>query len=127
MDTRVKPAYDSEGQAVRRHSPTVDIAAAVVSAQPMSRRREFTMILRSIRRKIMAIAVALIALMAVTAVWTVVLVLQVGERIEDLTYSYMPAYSDLARANIRSLERAVSIRQIIIDRLTSPGSSAQQT
>src|SRR3982750_3358071 len=85
------------------------------------------MILRSIQQKIMAIAVALIALMAVTAVWTVVLVLQVGERIEELTYSYMPAYSDLARANIRSLERAVSIRQIIIDKLQSPTGSAQHT
>jgi class 3 adenylate cyclase len=83
------------------------------------------MILRSIRQKIMAIAVALIVLMAVTAVWTVVLVLQVGERIEELTYSYVPAYSDLARANIRSLERAISIRQIIIDKLQSPGGSAK--
>ena len=43
------------------------------------------------RRKIMAIAVTLIALMAVTAVMTVVLVMQVGARIEELTYSYMPA------------------------------------
>jgi class 3 adenylate cyclase len=84
------------------------------------------MILRSIQRKIMAIAVTLITLMTVTAVWTVVLVLQVGERIEELTYNYMPAYSDLARANIRSLERAVSIRQIIIDRLTFPEGSAHR-
>lgn len=63
----------------------------------------------SIRRKIIVIAVALIALMTITAGWTVVLVLRVGERIEELT-CYMPAYSDLARANIRSLERAISIR-----------------
>ena len=65
------------------------------------------MIRLSIRRKIMAIAVTLIALMAITAVMTVVLVMQVGARIEDLTYSYMPAYGDLARANIRSLERSL--------------------
>src|SRR3954471_14428082 len=84
------------------------------------------MFLLSIRRKIMAIAVALIALMTITAVWTVVLVLQVGERIEELAYSYMPAYSDLARANIRSLERAVSIRQIIIDKLQFPAGSDQK-
>jgi adenylate cyclase len=69
------------------------------------------MIRLSIRRKIMGIAVTLIALMAITAVLTVVLVMQVGTRIEELTYNYMPAYGDLARANIRSLERALSIRR----------------
>ena len=46
-------------------------------------------------------------LLAVTSIMTVVLVLQVGARIEELTYSYVPAYGDLARANIRSLERAL--------------------
>jgi class 3 adenylate cyclase len=85
------------------------------------------MIRLSIRRKIMGIAVALIALMAVTAVLTVVLVMQVGARIEELTYSYMPAYGDLARANIRSLERALSIRRIIIEKLRSPADTGQYT
>jgi class 3 adenylate cyclase len=85
------------------------------------------MILLSIRRKIMAIAVTLIALMAITAVMTVVLVMQVGARIEELTYSYMPAYGDLARANIRSLERALSIRRIIIEKLRSPADNGQFT
>src|SRR6267378_1529422 len=83
------------------------------------------MIRLSIRRKIMGIAVALIVLMAVTAVMTVVLVMQVGTRIEELTYSYMPAYGDLARANIRSLERALSIRRIIIEKLQSPNDNGQ--
>jgi class 3 adenylate cyclase len=85
------------------------------------------MIRLSIRRKIMAIAVTLIALMAITAVMTVVLVMQVGARIEELTYSYMPAYGDLARANIRSLERALSIRRIIIEKLMSPADTGQYT
>jgi class 3 adenylate cyclase len=83
------------------------------------------MIRLSIRRKIMGIAVALVALMAITAVLTVVLVVQVGARIEELTYSYVPAYGDLARANIRSLERALSIRRIIIEKLQSPADNAQ--
>jgi class 3 adenylate cyclase len=83
------------------------------------------MIRLSIRRKIMGIAVALITLMAVTAVLTLVLVMQVGARIEELTYSYVPAYGDLARANIRSLERALSIRRIIIEKLQSPADNAQ--
>jgi adenylate cyclase len=68
----------------------------------------------------MGIAVTLIVVMAVTAVLTMVLVMQVGARIEELTYSYMPAYGDLARANIRSLERALSIRRIVIEKLRSP-------
>jgi class 3 adenylate cyclase len=85
------------------------------------------MIQLSIRRKIMGIAVALIVLMAITSVLTVVLVIQVGARIEELTYSYMPAYGDLARANIRSLERALSIRRIIIEKLQSPDDSGQYT
>ena len=83
------------------------------------------MIRLSIRRKIMGIAVALIALMAITSVMTVALVMQVGERIEELTYSYVPAYGDLARANIRSLERALSIRRIIIEKQQSPDDSGQ--
>jgi class 3 adenylate cyclase len=85
------------------------------------------MIRLSIRRKIMGIAIALIVLMAVTAVMTVVLVMQVGARIEELTYSYVPAYGDLARANIRSLERALAIRRIIIDKIQSPEGSSQDT
>jgi class 3 adenylate cyclase len=85
------------------------------------------MIRLSIRRKIMGIAVTLIALMAITAVLTVVLVMQVGTRIEELTYSYMPAYGDLARANIRSLERALTIRRIIIEKLQSPADNGQYT
>jgi class 3 adenylate cyclase len=85
------------------------------------------MIQLSIRRKIMGIAVTLIILMAVTAVLTVVLVMQVGARIEELTYSYVPAYGDLARANIRSLERALSIRRIIIEKLQSPADNGQYT
>jgi class 3 adenylate cyclase len=85
------------------------------------------MIRLSIRRKIMGIAVALIVLMAVTAVLTVVLVMQVGSRIEELTYNYMPAYGDLARANIRSLERALAIRRIIIEKLQSPDGNRQDT
>jgi adenylate cyclase len=83
------------------------------------------MIRLSIRRKIMGIAIALIVLMAVTAVMTVVLVMQVGTRIEQLTYSYMPAYGHLARANIRSLERALSIRRIIIEKIQSPVDNGQ--
>jgi class 3 adenylate cyclase len=83
------------------------------------------MIRLSIRRKIMGIAVTLIVLMAITAVLTMVLVMQVGTRIEELTHSYIPAYGNLARANIRSLERALAVRRIIIEKLQSPADDTQ--
>jgi len=73
----------------------------------------------------MGIAVSLIVLMAITAVLTMVLVMQVGSRIEELTYSYIPAYGDLARANIRSLERALAVRRIVIEKLRSPTDDTQ--
>ncbi len=75
------------------------------------------MIRLSIRKKIMGIAVTLIILMAITAVLTMLLVIQVGGRIEDLTFRYIPAYSDLARANIRSLERGLLMRRIVIEKI----------
>jgi adenylate cyclase len=83
------------------------------------------MIRLSIRRKIMGIAVTLIVLMTITAVLTMLLVMQVGTRIEELTHSYIPAYGNLARANIRSLERGLSIRRIVIEKLQSPTDDTQ--
>jgi class 3 adenylate cyclase len=85
----------------------------------------FAVIRLSIRRKIMGIAVTLIVLMAITAVLTMVLVTQVGGRIEDLTYRYIPAYGDLARANVRSLERALAIRRVVIEKLQPPVDDAR--
>jgi hypothetical protein len=74
----------------------------------------------SIRKKIMSIAVALIILMAVTAVLSMVSVMQVGERLEELTRSYIPAYGNLARANIRSVERGLALRRMVIEKMRSP-------
>lgn len=69
----------------------------------------------SIRRKIMGIALALIVLMAVTSVASLVMVRRVGDHFEELASSYMPAYGALARAHIRSLERALALRRLIIE------------
>ena len=76
----------------------------------------------SIRRKIMGIAVVLIVLMIITAILSMVLVIQVGDRLQELTDSYIPAYGHLARANIRSLERALALRRMVIEKLASPSS-----
>jgi class 3 adenylate cyclase len=78
------------------------------------------MISLSIRRKIMGIAVVLIVLMAVTALLSMASVIQVGSQLDELTRSYIPAYGNLARANIRSVERALDLRRIVIEKLQSP-------
>jgi adenylate cyclase len=80
------------------------------------------MFTRSIRRKIMGIALTLIVLMAITAVVSMVMVRRVGNHFEELSASYIPAYGNLARANIRSLERALALRRIVIEKLQSPNS-----
>ena len=75
------------------------------------------MIRLSIKRKILSIAVGLILLMAAVSVLSISMVNRVSDRLEELTNSYIPAYGDLARANIRSLERALDLRRIVIDKL----------
>ena len=83
------------------------------------------MIQLSIRRKIMGIAIALIVLMVITAILSLVWVMQVEGRIQELTNSYIPAYGHLARANIRSLERALALRRMIIEKIQSPSSGGE--
>ena len=73
----------------------------------------------TIRKKIMAIAIGLIVLMIVTAILSLIWVVQVEHRIQDLANSYIPAYGHLARTNIRSLERALAMRGLVIDKLQS--------
>jgi hypothetical protein len=58
------------------------------------------MIRLSIKRKIIGIALVLIVLMAVTALISLALVVQVSHHLEDLTNGYVPAYGALARANV---------------------------
>src|SRR4029450_10806353 len=81
------------------------------------------MIELSIRKKIMGIAIALIVLMVITAILSLVWVIQVEHRIRDLTNSYIPAYGHLARTNIGSLERALALRRMVIEKIQSPSGS----
>jgi class 3 adenylate cyclase len=82
------------------------------------------MIRSSIRTKILAIAVGMIVLMVITAVLSLALVTQVGHRLEQMTNSYIPAYGNLARGNIRSLERALALRRMVIAKTQSPPDQA---
>ncbi|OAF02383.1 adenylate cyclase [Bradyrhizobium centrolobii] len=75
---------------------------------------------QSIRRKIVGIALGLIVLMLVTAILSMVMSSQVGVLLDELTNRYIPAYGDLARANIRSLERAVALRRMVMTKMQSP-------
>ncbi|BBC01943.1 hypothetical protein BE61_74040 [Bradyrhizobium elkanii USDA 61] len=77
------------------------------------------MISLSSRRKIMEMAVVLIALMTITAVLSMASIVQVGDQLDELTESYIPAYRNLARANIRSVERGLELRRVIISKTRS--------
>jgi class 3 adenylate cyclase len=74
----------------------------------------------TIRKKIMAIALGLIVLMVLTAILSFAWVRQVEDRIQALANSYIPAYGHLARTNIRSLERALALRRIVIAKMQAP-------
>jgi class 3 adenylate cyclase len=45
---------------------------------------------------------------------------QVGHLLDELTNRYIPAYGNLARANVRSLERALALRQMAIAKMQVP-------
>lgn len=75
---------------------------------------------QSIRRKIVGIALGLIILMLVTSILSMVMSSQVGVLLDELTNRYIPAYGHLARANVRSLERALALRRMVMTKMQSP-------
>lgn len=75
---------------------------------------------QSIRRKIVGIALGLIVLMLVTSILSMVMSSQVGILLDELTDRYIPAYGHLARANIRSLERSVALRRMVMMKMQAP-------
>src|SRR5262245_59231023 len=78
----------------------------------------------SIQRKIVGIALGLIVLMALTSALSIVMALRVGRLLDELTTKYVPAYGDLARTNIRSLERGLALRRMIIAKMQTPPDEA---
>jgi len=74
----------------------------------------------SIRRKIVGIAVGLIILMVLTSVLSVVMESTLGHLLDELLTKYIPAYGHLARADVRSLERALALRQMVIAKMQNP-------
>jgi adenylate cyclase len=96
---------------------------SVSSPSPRSVRavvKSFSLFSQSIRRKIVGVALGLIILMVVTSALSMFMSAQVGHLLAELTNDYVPAYSNLARANIRSLERALALRQMVIAKMETP-------
>jgi len=82
------------------------------------------MIRQSIKRQIVSIAVGLIVLMVVTAALSMFMAGRVGLLLDELTTKYIPAYGHLARMNIRSLERGLALRQMVIAKMENPPDEA---
>jgi adenylate cyclase len=78
------------------------------------------MIKRSIRRRIVAIAVGSTILMVATSVLSMVMVGRVGHLLDELTARYVPADADLTRISLLSLQRALAIRRMVIAKMHEP-------
>jgi adenylate cyclase len=79
---------------------------------------------KSIRQKIVGIAVGLVILMVATSILSMVMAGKVGHLLDELSNKYIPAYGDLARANIRSLERSLALRRMVIAKMQNPPDEA---
>src|ERR1700759_4201947 len=79
---------------------------------------------KSIKQKIVGIAAGLIVLAVITSLLSMVMSARVGHLLDELTSRYVPAYGDLARANIKSLERALALRQMAIAKMEPPPDEA---
>ena len=86
--------------------------------------KSFSVFSQSIRRKIVGVALGLIVLMIITAALSIVMSAQVSHLLDELTNRYIPAYGNLARANVRSLERALALRRMVIAKMQIPPDEA---
>ena len=69
----------------------------------------------------------LVILMAATSVLSMVMASKVGHLLDELSNKYIPAYGHLARANIRSLERSLAMRRMVIAKMQNPPDEATFT
>src|SRR6201995_5424590 len=79
---------------------------------------------KSIKQKIVGIAAGLIVLAVITSLLSMVMSARVGHLLDELTSRYVPAYGDLARANIKSLQRSLALRQMVIEKMEMPPDEA---
>jgi adenylate cyclase len=69
----------------------------------------------------------LVILMVATSVLSMVMAGKVRHLLDELSNKYVLAYGDLARANIRSLERALALRRMVIAKMQNPPDEAGYT
>ena len=81
----------------------------------------------SIQRKIVSIAFGLIVLMIITSALSMLRASAVGHLLDELTNKYIPAYGYLAQTNVRTLERAVELRRMVIAKMQTPPDEAAYT
>src|ERR1700722_924140 len=79
---------------------------------------------KSIKQKIVGIAAGLIVLAGITSALSMIMAARGGPLLDELTNRYVPAYGSLARVNVRSLERAVAVREMIIAKMENPPDQA---
>jgi adenylate cyclase len=79
---------------------------------------------RSIRRKIVSIAAGLVILMAATSLLSLRMSQTTHHLLDELTSRYVPAYGHLARTDIRTLERALAVRRMVIAKMEMPPDEA---
>jgi class 3 adenylate cyclase len=75
--------------------------------------------------KIFAVALALLVLMSVATLLMVRMARDVGRELDFAASTYLPAYAALARTNVRSVERALVLRRLVIaagDSVSAPDS-----
>src|SRR3954447_25181652 len=94
-------------------------SAAVIHCRPPATPERHFMLRPSIRKRILAIAVGLIVLMAITSVLSTVMTRRVAHQLDELSTKYVEAYGHLARMNVRSLEQALALRRMVIARMQS--------
>ncbi len=66
----------------------------------------------------------LVVLMVATSVLSMVMAGKVGHLLDELSNKYIQAYGYLARANIRSLERSLALRRMVIAKMQNPPDEA---
>ncbi len=78
----------------------------------------------SVGVKVFGVVLVLVALVSAVAWINARSAREVESLIENIHDSYVPAYGDLARANLRSVEEGLYVRRLIIARLQSPDDRA---
>jgi len=79
----------------------------------------------TIRRQILGIAVGLIVLMVVVSALSTFMTRRVAHQLDELTTKYVEAYGHLARTQIRSLERSLELRRMVMAKMQSPPDDAR--